>query len=116
MDTIGKRIEFIFRQSGYTKVRFSKAIGISDSGLNKIMGGVNPRYDTIMSILKAFPETDLEWLITGDKSEGINHYQTKVGEQQLKYGNNLINDIGLRQELKKIKERLDRLEEENNIK
>lgn len=71
------RIHAILDKYQLTAAEFAKNIGINPSGLSHILNGNrnNLSMDSILKILKIYPDLDLEWLILGKgemfKSENI---------------------------------------------
>lgn len=67
MEDIGSRIKQIVEDTGMSAIDFSSKVGIQRSSLSHLFSGRNkPSIDLILKIKKQFPDTDLEWLITGE--------------------------------------------------
>lgn len=63
------RIEKIILDHGLSHTEFAEKIGVTRSSLSHIFSGRNkPSLEVILKIYTAFPEVDLEWLLTGEKS------------------------------------------------
>ena len=72
MDNIGQRLKQILDSKGLNAIEFSEQVGIQRSSLSHLFSGRNkPSIDLLMKIKRQFPDTDLEWLISGEsrKSE-----------------------------------------------
>lgn len=69
------RIRKIINEKNLTNSEFSEQTGIPKSGLSHILSGRNKvSLDYVLKILKAFPEIDTDWLLTGEgNSEKLNH-------------------------------------------
>lgn len=87
MSTFGERLK-IFRESkGYdTQGKFAKRVKISPSTISSYENGaVTPGYDKIALIKEAFPDADINYLITGiEKHE--NKGKTTLHEPNTQYG------------------------------
>ena len=67
MDNIGQRLKEIIEAKGLTAIEFSEQVGIQRSSLSHLFSGRNkPSIDLLMKIKRQFPDTDLEWLISGE--------------------------------------------------
>ncbi|XOD67050.1 MAG: helix-turn-helix transcriptional regulator [Flavobacteriales bacterium Tduv] len=63
------RIEKIISDYGLSHAAFSDKIGVTRSSLSHIFSGRNkPSLEVVLKIYSAFPNLDLEWLLTGKKS------------------------------------------------
>ena len=70
MEEIGSRLKQIIDEMGLNASEFSERVGIQRSSLSHLFSGRNkPSIDFLIKIKSAFPETDLEWLITGQSSQ-----------------------------------------------
>jgi transcriptional regulator with XRE-family HTH domain len=70
MEEIGSRLKQIIDEMGLNASEFSERVGIQRSSLSHLFSGRNkPSIDFLIKIKSAFPETDLEWLITGQPSQ-----------------------------------------------
>lgn len=73
MEEIGLRLKQIIDEMGLNASEFSERVGIQRSSLSHLFSGRNkPSIDFLIKIKSAFPETDLEWLITGEVSQKRN--------------------------------------------
>lgn len=69
MEEIGKRLKQILKEKEMNALEFSERVGIQRSSLSHLFSGRNkPSIDLLLKIKKQFPETDLDWLITGEES------------------------------------------------
>jgi len=67
MDTIGQRLKELIENKELTLLAFSEKVGIQRSSLSHLFSGRNkPSIDLLLKIKHQFPDTDLEWLITGE--------------------------------------------------
>ncbi|MDY4042203.1 MAG: helix-turn-helix transcriptional regulator [Marinifilaceae bacterium] len=61
------RLKQIIEQKGLTAERFANMIGANASTISHILNGRNkPGFDIIYNIIKAFPDINIGWLITGE--------------------------------------------------
>ena len=68
MEEIGQRLKQILNDVGLNTAAFAEKVGIQRSSLSHLFSGRNkPSVDLLLKVKKQFPETDLEWLITGEK-------------------------------------------------
>ena len=69
-DNIGARLKHWMEENGYSAISFAEKAEIQRSALSHIFSGRNkPSVDVLFKIKKAFPHIDLQWLITGEKSD-----------------------------------------------
>lgn len=69
MEDIGNRLKQLLDEKKLSQSEFAEQVGIQRSSLSHLFSGRNkPSIDLLLKIKKQFPETDLEWLITGGKS------------------------------------------------
>jgi phage repressor protein C with HTH and peptisase S24 domain len=65
-----------------SKRAFALKIGVSQTSFNDIINGAEPKYSTLLKIMKAEPDINAEWLITGKgemlKNEGENTTPKKI--------------------------------------
>jgi hypothetical protein len=98
METINKRIEFIWQQSGLDKTAFGQKIGAADATIGHYISGRNkPGYDSLHGILKAFPQYSAEWLILGKgsiykKDNDDNNLKTIKELSELEQENKMLNE------------------------
>jgi hypothetical protein len=65
--TINERFKMLMRELDYKSVRaFAAKIGVSQTSFNDIINGAEPKYSTIFKVLKAEPNINAEWLMTGE--------------------------------------------------
>lgn len=70
MEEIAKRLKQILEEKEMNALEFSERVGIQRSSLSHLFSGRNkPSIDLLLKIKKQFPETDLDWLITGEQSK-----------------------------------------------
>ncbi len=71
MDTFGKRLKHLIKQSEYKTVkRFAEKAGLHDVSVSKIITGRNnPSYDVIITCLQLFSDSEVLWLLTGNMNE-----------------------------------------------
>jgi transcriptional regulator with XRE-family HTH domain len=68
MEEIGERLKQLLSEVDMNTVAFAEKVGIQRSSLSHLFSGRNkPSIDLLLKIKRQFPETDLEWLITGEK-------------------------------------------------
>ncbi|MFN4234792.1 MAG: helix-turn-helix domain-containing protein [Bacteroidia bacterium] len=64
-----ERIKAIMFQKGLSPSGFADAIQVQRSSISHILNGRNkPSLELIQKIIAAFPDIDIEWLLTGKKS------------------------------------------------
>jgi len=69
MDSIGLRLKHYIEEKDLSAIEFSEQVGIQRSSLSHLYSGRNkPSIDLLLKIKKQFPDINLEWLITGEKS------------------------------------------------
>lgn len=84
MDTIGQRLKELIDKKGLTLLEFSEKVGIQRSSLSHLFSGRNkPSIDLLLKIKKQFPDTDLEWLITGESIGSVDSTAQKEKEINL---------------------------------
>lgn len=63
------RIQKIMQEKNLTASQFAEALGIQRSGLSHILSGRNqPSLEFVKKLIQRFPDVDLYWLLTGEKS------------------------------------------------
>ena len=65
-ETFSSRLKNFMKAEGITQEELAQKIGSKRESVAKIKD--NPRYDTIMSILDAFPNLSADWLMKGKGS------------------------------------------------
>ena len=82
MKTITERIQFILDHYNLTAGVFAEKIGIQKSSVSHLLSGRNkPSFQFLSKLVKAFPEINLNWFISGD-GDIFNH-----PEQNIEYAN-----------------------------
>ena len=67
MEGIGIRLKQLLEKMELSPLAFSEQVGIQRSSLSHLFSGRNkPSVDLLLKIKNKFPETDLEWLLTGE--------------------------------------------------
>jgi transcriptional regulator with XRE-family HTH domain len=67
--TVNERITNLTKELGFRSVReFASKIGISQPALQGIVKGSEPKYGTLLKILKGFPRISTDWLMLGEGS------------------------------------------------
>lgn len=67
-----ERIELLMKCNGLTASQFADKTGIQRASVSHIISGRNkPSLDVMLKIYEAFPELDLEWLMTGSGEEPV---------------------------------------------
>jgi len=75
------RIEQILKQKDLSASQFADRIGVQRSSISHIISGRNkPSLDFIQKLLKAFPDLNVEWLITGKGTMGKSIMDENVNE------------------------------------
>jgi transcriptional regulator with XRE-family HTH domain len=65
-----ERIKELMQQKGLNPSAFADKIQVQRSSISHILNGRNkPSLELIQKIIAAFPDIDIEWLITGTKSK-----------------------------------------------
>ena len=81
MESIGQRLKDLIEKKDLSLLAFSEKVGIQRSSLSHLFSGRNkPSIDLLLKIKDQFPETDLEWLITG-KSIASDSRSTNTQDQ-----------------------------------
>lgn len=96
--TVSERLGQFLKQMNMNAFSLSKKIGGTSQKYYKILSGQsNPQYETIQSILDAFPELSAEWLMRG-KGDMFVHSQNQETvlelQEKIKEQNNII--VGLK--------------------
>ena len=67
MEEIGERMKLLIKKLGLpTTAKFCRDTGLSRPLVDKLTSGGNqPRFDTLQKIKNAFPQTNMNWLISG---------------------------------------------------
>lgn len=91
------RIKEIMLQKGLSPSAFADKIQVQRSAISHILNGRNkPSLELIQKIIAAFPDVDIEWLITGIKSKSKNHeienVEIKENNSQPKASEICLND------------------------
>ncbi len=89
MTAISKRIQYILEHYNLTAGQFAEKLGIQKSSVSHLLSGRNkPSFQFLSKLVKAFPEINLNWFITGEgdifyKSEQDSEYEnlSKVKNQ-----------------------------------
>ncbi len=82
MKNISERVQFILKHYNLTAGSFADKMGIQKSSISHLLSGRNkPSFQFLSKLVKAFPEINLNWFITGD---GDIFNQT---EQNIEYAN-----------------------------
>jgi transcriptional regulator with XRE-family HTH domain len=70
MEAIGKRIAALIRDKGLTNSQFAQEIDLNPSIVSHILSGRNKvSLQVVLQIKQAFPETDLQYLLTGEPAQ-----------------------------------------------
>ena len=78
------RLISIIQQKQMNAAQFADAIGIQRSTLHHILSGRNnPSLDVVMKIHAAYPDIDLEWLISGNGSQQETVSRQEAEQQEL---------------------------------
>lgn len=94
MEEIGKRLKQIIDEMGLNASEFSELVGIQRSSLSHLYSGRNkPSIDFLIKIKSAFPDTDLEWLITGQTSQKRNAEMSKDNDTLEISDKNMITNV-----------------------
>lgn len=65
--TVSQRLRAFLKEKNLNASSLSKKLGGNSQKYYKLLDGAsNPQYETIMSILHAFPELSSEWLLRGE--------------------------------------------------
>jgi len=92
-----ERIKEIMLQKGFSPSAFADEIQVQRSSISHIINGRNkPSLELIQKIISAFPDIDIEWLMTGIKSKPqireIEHMEMKEIIAQPKASEICLND------------------------
>lgn len=113
--TIKDRINTIIEVKGLSKAAFERRCGLSNGFINNIVKGVGN--DKIESILRAFPDIDRIWLLTGEgdmfASGGTNigGNSTTIGDISGMTGSPIT--INANAELESMRKTIEALQEQN---
>ena len=67
MSSIADRINFILKHYNITAGDFADKLGIQKSSVSHLLSGRNkPSFQFLIKLLKAFPDINLNWFISGD--------------------------------------------------
>ena len=67
MSSIADRINFILKHYNITAGDFADKLGIQKSSVSHLLSGRNkPSFQFLTKLLKAFPDINLNWFISGD--------------------------------------------------
>lgn len=70
MEEVNQRIRRVLEDSGLTAAEFAERVHVQRSSISHILSGRNkPSLDFITKLYHAFPDIDVAYLITGDKSK-----------------------------------------------
>jgi len=88
------RLEKIINYYGLSASAFSEKISVQRSSISHIISGRNkPSLDFINKVLKAFPEIDLFWLLSGRGKFTVNTTLTRSSATHLNFkSSTLLND------------------------
>ena len=79
--SIVDRIQKVIESKKLTKSAFAKEIGIQRSSLAHFFSGRNkPSLEFFLKIKEKYPETDLNWIISGEKSQYLKKNKQKKSE------------------------------------
>ena len=79
--SISIRIQKLIESKSLTKSAFAAEIGIQRSSLAHFFSGRNkPSLEFFLKIKEKYPETDLNWIISGEKSEYLKKNKPKKSE------------------------------------
>jgi len=79
--SISIRIQKLIESKSLTKSAFAAEIGIQRSSLAHFFSGRNkPSLDFFLKIKERYPETDLNWIISGKKAKLAKKNKTKSSE------------------------------------
>jgi len=68
---ISSRISWLLKKKNLSASKLAETLGIQKSSLSHIISGRNkPSFDFLLKLKQAFPEIDLDWLVTG-KGEAL---------------------------------------------
>ena len=89
--SINKRIQSILNHYNLTAGAFAERMGIQKSSVSHLLSGRNkPSFQFLSKLVKAFPEINLNWFITGDgdifnqPEQNIEYANLKDFEKQAK--------------------------------
>ena len=79
--SIAKRIQQLIESKSLTKSSFANEIGIQRSSLAHFFSGRNkPSLDFFLKIKERYPETDLNWIISGKRTKSQIKKEIKSSE------------------------------------
>ena len=79
--SISTRIQKLIKSKSLTRSAFATEIGIQRSSLAHFFSGRNkPSLDFFLKIKERYPETDLNWIISGKKTKLTKKTKTKSNE------------------------------------
>ncbi len=109
MDSIGQRLKQYIEEKDLSAIEFSELVGIQRSSLSHLYSGRNkPSIDLLLKIKNQFHDINLEWLITGvktqndleadnnssqDSSQALKKDVTYVNNPSVDFDNQLVNII-----------------------
>lgn len=73
MEDFADRLQQLKERSGYKFTReFASACGVGDSAMYKYLeGSAKPSYKVLLRFRKVFSDLDYNWLLFGDKRNGL---------------------------------------------
>ena len=79
--SISIRIQKLIESKSLTRSAFASEIGIQRSSLAHFFSGRNkPSLEFFLKIKEKYPETDLNWIISGEKSQYLKKNKSKKSE------------------------------------
>jgi len=89
MDGIANRIQELVMKLNLKPSSFASRIGVSPSILSHVLNGRNKAsLDLILKIHSAFPDVNLEWLLTGGLNDKIESFQSGISERSTQLSKN----------------------------
>lgn len=84
------RIIQFLKENNLTSTKFADIIGVQRSSISHILSGRNkPSFDFIEKMLRAYPDLNAQWLITGKGNSSINQPSLFSSENRVENYNNL---------------------------
>ena len=96
-NSIGDRLKEWINSKELSASDFAKQLQIQRSALSHIFSGRNkPSVDVLLKIKNAYPEINLDWLITGELSAHIEADKPKLEESNSDFDKSLVQYLSLR--------------------
>ncbi|HEX8659203.1 MAG TPA: helix-turn-helix transcriptional regulator [Hymenobacter sp.] len=96
-DAIGQRIKFLIDSLKISVRKFAQSLDVAETNIrNYIDKGSKPSSEALERIVRAFPQTNLVWLVTGDGEPFLKQVdEPLINYQKNNSGNTIGNNRGI---------------------